>query len=66
MRLKQNSVTAVVVKKSWANLQAIKLFLRGCPSCEIQSADDGHLILSRVLDDTHERGMWIEPNTARC
>jgi len=65
MRLKQNSTTAIVVKKSWANLQAIKLFLRDCPSCEIQSADDGHLIVARVLDDTDQRGLWIELNSTK-
>ena len=65
MRLKQNSATAIVVKKSWVNLQAIKLFLRDCPSCEIQSPDDGHLIVARVLDDTDQRGLWIELNTTR-
>jgi hypothetical protein len=65
MRLKQNSTTAIVVRKSWANLQAIKLFLRDCPSCEIQSPDDSHLILARVLDDTDERGLWIELHTTR-
>lgn len=31
MRLKQNSSTAIVVKKSWANLQAIQAFLRERP-----------------------------------
>jgi hypothetical protein len=65
MRLKQNSSTAIAVKKSWANLQAIRLFLRDCPSCEIQSADESHLILARVIDDTDERGLWIELNTTK-
>jgi len=32
MRLKQNSTSAIVVKKTWANQQAIKLFLRDRPS----------------------------------
>jgi|ERR1700758_2096206 hypothetical protein len=65
MRLKLNSATAIAVKKSWANLQAIKLFLRGCPTCEIESADDGHLIMARVLDDSDDHGLWIELNTAK-
>jgi len=65
MRLQQNSTTAIVVKKSWANLQAIKLFLHDCPSCQVESFDDGHLIFARVLDDTDERGLWIELNTAK-
>jgi nitrate reductase NapAB chaperone NapD len=65
MRLKQNSATAIVVQKSWAGLQAIKLFLGDCPSCEIHSEDDGHLIVARVLDDTDPRGLWIELNTTK-
>jgi hypothetical protein len=65
MRLKQNSATAIAVKKSWANLQAIKLFLRDCPSCEIQSVDESHLIFARVLDDADPRGLWIELNTTK-
>ena len=65
MRLKQNSTTAVIVTKSWANLQSIKLFLRDCPVCEVEAADDSHAILARVLDDTDERGLWIELNTRK-
>ena len=65
MRLKQNSATAVVVKKSWATLPAIKFFLRDGPAREVQSADDGHLIFARVLDDTDQRGLWIELNTTQ-
>lgn len=130
MRLKQNSCTAIVVKKSWANLGAIQAFLRERPrtgdgqsaaassgnlSCHSSgkslsgtsssgksvsgkssfgnssfgnssssksldkspgnghgmaernqagpAADDGHTIFVRVLDDTDERGLWIELNT---
>ena len=63
MRLKQNTDTAIVVKKSWANLQAIRLFLRDRPADEIQSPDDGHTIFAHVLDDTDERGLWIELDT---
>jgi hypothetical protein len=64
MRLKQNSTTAVVVGKSWANQQAIKLFLRDRPLDEIQSPDDSYVIFARALDDTDERGLWIELNTS--
>jgi len=104
MRLKLNATTAVVVKKSWANLSAIKLFLRDQSPDEIESsetlrscaplgrtnasvptllaeielpandrpemeltkmerADESHTIFARVLDDTDERGLWIELNT---
>ena|ERR1039457_6266163 len=65
MRLKMNTGTAVVVRKSWANLQSIKLFLRDCPVDEIQSPDDSHTIFAKVLDDADERGLWIELNTRK-
>ncbi|MFZ0480221.1 MAG: hypothetical protein WAL71_13845 [Terriglobales bacterium] len=64
MRLKQNSTSAIVVKKTWANQQAIKLFLRDRPLDEIQSPDDSYVIFARALDDTDERGLWIELNTS--
>ncbi|MGA9527393.1 MAG: hypothetical protein WBS24_04700 [Terriglobales bacterium] len=63
MRLKQNATTAIVVRKAWATLKAIKLFLRNHSLDEIQSPDDSYLIFARVLDDTDEQGLWIELNT---
>ena len=70
MRLKQNSTTAVVVKKSWADLRAIRQFLCDGAMCdgaaaEASPSDDGQTIFARVLDDTDERGLWIELNTKR-
>jgi len=64
MRLKQNSNTAVIVKKSWASLEAIRMFLQDSPAAE-QSPDDCHTIFARVLDDTDERGLWVELNTKK-
>lgn len=61
MRLKMNALTAVVVRKSWANLQAIQMFLGDRPSAE--TADDSHTLLARVLDDSDLRGLWIELDT---
>jgi hypothetical protein len=66
MRLKQSSTTAVVVRRSWANLQAVQSFLRHCPTkkaCSDQAADDSQTILARVLDDRDSRGLWIQLNT---
>ena len=65
MRLKQNSMTAVVVKKSWADVQAIRQFLCNGTTAEASPPDDGQTIFARVLDDTDERGLWIELNTKR-
>ena len=61
MRLKQNSTNAVVVRKSWAHLQAVQTFLRDRAD-EMPSDDDSHTIFARVVDDTDERGLWIELN----
>jgi len=61
MRLRQNSSNAVVVRKEWAHLQAIQLFLKD-QADEMRSDDDSHTIFARVLDDTDERGLWIELN----
>ncbi|HVM92507.1 MAG TPA: hypothetical protein VMT67_06825 [Terriglobales bacterium] len=61
MRLRQNSSNAVVVRKEWAHLQAIQMFLRDRAD-EMQSDDNSHTIIARVLDDTDERGLWIELN----
>jgi hypothetical protein len=83
MRLKLNAMTAVVVRKSWANLEAIRTFLRGRTlDCTFDSRSDGKpdgksngtsdenqddscTILARVVDDSHERGLWIELDTEK-
>lgn len=83
MRLKQNTMTAVVVRRSWANLEPIRTLLRerltdssfdhipdhspdrashGTPD---ENSDDSCTILARVVDDTHERGLWIELDTEK-
>jgi len=58
-------MTAVVVKKSWADLQAIRQFLCNGATAEASPPDEGETIFARVLDDTDERGLWIELNTRR-
>ena len=62
MRLKVNSSTAVVVKSSWANSSAIRVFLRRNQEAA-QPADGAHIVFARVLDDSDSRGLWIELNT---
>jgi len=83
MRLKMNTMTAVVVRRSWANLEAIRTFLHdrtlGCTSDHAsdrsldrtsdgtpdENLDDSCTILARVVDDSHERGLWIELDTEK-
>lgn len=63
MRLKLNTDNAIVVKKSWARLHAIQLFLHDSTADEIEFPDDSHIIFAHVLDDSDERGLWIELKT---
>lgn len=67
IRLKMNTLTAVVVRKSWAQLEAMQTFLRDrTPACTCdENSDDSCTILARVMDDTHERGLWIELDTEK-
>ncbi len=61
MRLKQNSSTAIVVRKSWANLEAIQAFLRERPrksdgngKSALSSAGNGNGSQSAAAaDDSH-------------
>lgn len=63
MQIKKNVNIAVVVRKSWARLEGIKLFLR--PPDDVKGTDDSHVIFARVLDSQDDRGFWIELNTTK-
>ena len=53
---------ALVVKRTWANLHGVKMFLRQqeSPQTEIRGVDDSHVIFATVLDSNDARGVWIE------
>ena len=60
MQIDKDSSTAVVVKRSWANLHGVRIFLHENPQLEIRGVDESHILFGRVLDAEDSRGVWIE------
>jgi hypothetical protein len=62
MQLDKDACIALVVKRAWANLHGVKMFLRQqeYPQTEIRGVDESHVIFARVLDSDDARGIWIE------
>ncbi|MGA2148190.1 MAG: hypothetical protein ABSH49_24850 [Bryobacteraceae bacterium] len=62
MQLDKDACIAVVVKRTWANLHGVKMFLRQqeSPQTEIRGVDESHIIFATVLDSDDARGVWIE------
>jgi hypothetical protein len=64
MQIDEDASIAVVVKRAWANLHGVKMFLRPHenPQPEIRGVDESHILFVRVLDSDDARGVWIELN----
>ena len=62
MQIDKDASIAVVVKRTWANLHGVKMFLRqtDTPQHDIRGVDDSHIIFAKVLDSEDSRGVWIE------
>ena len=62
MQIDKDARIAVVVKRTWANLHGVKMFLRqnGNQQTEIRGVDESHIIFATVLDSDDARGVWIE------
>jgi hypothetical protein len=62
MQIDKNASIAVVVKRAWANLHGVRMFLRPreSPQAEIRGVDESHIIFGTVLDSEDSRGVWIE------
>lgn len=62
MQIEKDASIAVVVKRSWANLHAVRMFLRkdGDPEEEIRGVDESHILFATVIDSGGDRGVWIE------
>jgi hypothetical protein len=62
MQIDKDASIAVVVKRTWANLHGVKMFLRqhGNQQTEIRGVDESHIIFATVLDSDDARGVWIE------
>lgn len=62
MQIDKGASIAVVVRKPWANLHGVKMFLRQHPDpqAEIRGVDESHILFAKVLDPDDARGVWIE------
>jgi hypothetical protein len=60
MQISKDASIAVVVKRAWANLHGVKMFLRQNETPEIRGVDDSHIVFAKVLDSEDLRGVWIE------
>jgi hypothetical protein len=62
MQIDKGARTAVVVKRTWANLHGVRMFLRRNenPQTEIRGVDESHILFATVIDSDDSRGVWIE------
>jgi hypothetical protein len=63
MQIDKDASVAVIVKRSWANLYGVRLFLNENSQAEMRGVDESHILFVKVLDAEDARGVWIE--TAR-
>jgi hypothetical protein len=62
MQIDKGASIAVVVRRTWANLHGIKMFLRQHenPQTEIRGVDESHILFATILDSDDARGVWIQ------
>ena len=60
MQIDKGSTVAVIVKRTWANLHGVRMFLLENPLAEIRGVDESHILFAKVLDAEDSRGVWIE------
>jgi hypothetical protein len=60
MQIDEGSTVAVVVKRTWANLHGVRMFLHENPLAEIRGVDESHVLFVKVLDAEDSKGVWIE------
>jgi hypothetical protein len=67
MQIAKGQSVAVVVRRTWANLHGVRMFLRwhDNPHVEIRGVDDSHILFANVLDSDDVRGVWIETKADR-
>lgn len=68
MNLPKREAGVVVVQKTWANLNGVKLFLLHYEKDhlrEFEGEDDSFAIFADILDMGDPQGVWIELYTAK-
>src|ERR1700675_3075744 len=63
LQMKIEGSIVLVVQRSWANLQGVRLIIR--EGKEIKPGDDSHVINARVLNSEDPHGLWVELNTEK-
>jgi hypothetical protein len=65
MYLQKGTNVAIVVKRAWANLHGVKMFLRHHEGtqADIRGVDESHILFACVLDSEDATGVWIEVQT---
>jgi hypothetical protein len=64
MEIKKGTSVAVVVRKSWANLYGVRVFIREGREIK-ESHDETHILFAKLLDSGDPYGLWIETNTGK-
>jgi hypothetical protein len=61
MQIDKKASIAVIVRRTWANLHGVRMFLRQHenPQTEIRGVDESHILFGTVLDSDDARGVWI-------
>lgn len=67
MKIDKGASVAVIVRRSWANLAGVRVFLRhnANPEREIRGSDDSHIITAKMLDSEDPNGLWVELSTEK-
>ena len=67
MKIDKGTSVAVIVRRNWANLAGVRIFLRhnANPEREIRGSDDSHIITGKMLDSEDRNGLWVELNTEK-
>lgn len=60
MQIDKGSTVAVVVKRTWANLHGVRMFLHENAQAQIRGMDESHILFAKVLDSDDSRGVWIQ------
>jgi hypothetical protein len=60
MQIDKGLSVAVIVKRSWANLHGVRMFLHENPQAEIRGVDESHILFAKVLDAEDSRGVWVD------
>jgi hypothetical protein len=68
MKIEKGTEIGIVVDKAWSYLKNVRRFLGTSDDGETRfegKQGESHLIFAPALDDTDDRGLWIEINSEK-